>query len=231
MFQRENYAFFRNRLLVAMFAFQLAMLACILSFIFSRLAPALKMQPQLIQGMINRQFSTSLLAASLLSVFHVVQMTTLREKTSGLLETLLTTPLHIHDLVIGKMLHTSMIGLLSGIAISAINLGVICFSVGSADGLASVPPVYFFYSIALVPCFVTGVLSLSTLMVYRAKEPTIVIMTVGLGVGLLVALSNIPVPNWVNMLIHGCLILLSFIFHIVCWSLAKQTSKESIISG
>jgi ABC-type Na+ efflux pump permease subunit len=230
VFRREMRAFFQVKWLWIFFVFQPFLVAGLSVAIYRNVLPVLLMNPEVLTAVLSKQLSTLLISFSLMSILHVVQKTVVMEKANGLLDTLLTTPLTIRQLVCGKALQLGVLAYAMGLLLAVLDIGVLLCMVGDATILTLVPWHYWVFALVVAPVIVVGILLVVVAAALAVKDVRTVMLPYTLGVAALLsgvtayrsAAAEAGLLIGLTALGVGC--------HLGWWVLGNCVSRERVVS-
>jgi hypothetical protein len=230
VFRREMTAFFRLKTLWVIFLLQPLFLAVLMGWIFSNLRPVLLLHPELLVTMASRQVSTLLVSFAIMSILHIFQKSIITERSSGLIDTLLTTPLGIRELVWGKALQLGALGYAMGMTLAIFNLAVLSYLVGDISLIGSIPPTYFFFALVIAPVSIVGILVAVVATSFVVEDVRLVVVPFTLGVMGLIGAGSVYKSMETG---HSLILLLGALglaCHLGWWFLGGRITREWVLS-
>jgi len=176
VFKREMTAFFQLKSLWIVFFVQPFLFTALSSFVHRTLIPLYRVRPDLLELMVSRQVSVLLIAFSFMSTLHIVQKSIIAEKANGLLDTLLSTPLSVAQLVWGNALFLGTLGYTMGLILAILNITVVSLMLGTWSLIAMVPGYYWLFAFLVAPLITVGVQLVVVAASLTARDPRPVIM-------------------------------------------------------
>jgi len=205
--------------------------AGLMAFIQFRMRQLYVARPELALLMLTKNLSVLLISFSMLSVIHIVPRNVAIEKTTGLIETLFTTPLRLRDLVWGKALQIGALGYGMGMLLGIINSGVLLAIVGDVTILARVAWYYWGFAFLAAPIIVVGFLNLVVVVSLAMSDSRVGIVTFTMFSSLLVFLGSAYQSPFVEATLMISLLALGVACHIAWWLCGNKIAVERLIAS
>ncbi len=228
--KREILAFWNSPFLRWIFIVQPFVIAGLMWSINRRLVPLLKMQRELRMLMVTRQMSTMLISFSVIMVLHLIQKSIMQEKNSGLIDTLLTTPLTVCQLVLGKAMCFTLIGYSVALLVASVNIMVLSILLDDMTLIMQAGWQYWLFAFIAVPLIVNGLITLVIALSLVLKDSRIALIVFTMSSTLFLMLSSVYKTATSECILMLGLIITGICIHVVWWFLASRITKEHVLS-
>lgn len=188
----------------------------------------MRLRPDLALVLVSKNFSSLLISFSLLSVLHIVQKNVTVEKISGLIDTLLTTPLTLQQLVWGKALQVGILGYAAGLAVSIINTVGFLLILKNFSIIQRIGWETWVFAFALVPLAIVGLLSLVITLVLVVDSRSVMMLFTTL-VGGLLAVSSIYQQMSMQWCFMAVMALLGAAGYILTRVITSRATNEKVL--
>ncbi|MDO4569397.1 MAG: hypothetical protein Q4D38_03330 [Planctomycetia bacterium] len=159
-------------------------------FMMYKVSPIFKVQPDFFQLFLEKQISIMFLCIAFCCILPIEQVNVVRERTSGLFATLMTTPLTFKQYIMGKSVFYFLVGYTAGLAITASCLGMMVYTTG-LDALWNVLTMKHYLALfVLIPIALFEGIYFSVFALYYFKNPALVFQSLFFSVFILMFLSS-----------------------------------------
>jgi ABC-type Na+ efflux pump permease subunit len=228
--RREMNAFFRARVLWGLFIVQPLFMATLFGSINRKLLPVFALRPDLLLTMVSRQVSVLLPAFALMSVLHIFQKAVAAEKGNRLIDTLLTTPLTVRQLVWGKALQLGGLGYAMGLLLAALNIAGLSYLVGNPSLITHLPPYYWLFTFVVAPVVIVGILAVGFAASLAVGDARLVLLPFTLAVAGLIATGASYQSAEAEHVVMLALTALGLACLFAWWAWGARLSKEQVVS-
>jgi hypothetical protein len=198
--------------------------------IFRNLRPLLVLQPDLASALAARQFSSLLVGFGFLSVLHLCQKTVGAEKASGMMDTLLSTPLTLSQMIWGKALYLGLLGYSMGLLLMLLNLAVLSYTLGDVGVVTSAPAYCWVFAFVVAPATIVGILVLVVAASLLVSDTRVVVLPFTLLVAALIGVGSWSPSTWTDKGVVVALALLGVGCHLLWWLVGGRISREQVLS-